>query len=102
MCRLELYFSNKSSPEASSNKVDLSINEENNTIVQLQSNSSSTSKEIETIDTTQNSVTSKNNYTKNCKSQKIKFEFTCEPRHGCVIVLSTGNAYTDPNKNNEC
>lgn len=47
----------------------MSINEENNTIVQLQNNkliNSSTSKEAETNDSTQNSVTGKNNYTKNC------------------------------------
>lgn len=38
-CRLESYFSNKqSSPGDVSNRVDLSLNDENNTFVQLQGN----------------------------------------------------------------
>lgn len=61
--RLELYFSNKQgSPEKNSQKLDFSVNEENNTIAQLQSNqqiSLNTSKETDTSDTMKNNVTGK-------------------------------------------
>lgn len=55
---MELYFSNKQgSPQNISNTIDLSLTEENNTIVQLQSNKQSdlnVSKRRESNDTFQN------------------------------------------------
>lgn len=66
-----MYFSNKqSSPEKNSQKLDLSINEENNTIAQLQSNqqiSLNTSKETEISDTLKNNVNGKQMYILVCK-----------------------------------
>lgn len=61
--RLENYFSNKpGSPGSTLQRVDLSNNEENNTMVQLQSNKQinlNTSKGTEDNDTFQNNVTGK-------------------------------------------
>jgi len=61
--RLEFYFSNKQgSPGHLSNKVDLSLNDENNTFAQLQSNKQSdlsTSKGTEANDSFQNTGSGK-------------------------------------------
>lgn len=63
---MELYFSNKQgSPENKSQKVDLSINEENNTIAQLWSNKQidlNSSKGTEVNESFQNNVIGKQSY----------------------------------------